>query len=674
MTGLHVMLSLLFAATGLNQPGSIGALPSSAIAIDLSWQDTSSTETGFEIDRSATGANGAFSLVATTAANTTTYSDTGLNASTEYCYKLRSFKTGWGKTTYSTFSTVACATTLAPPTPAAPSNTSALTVSDTRIDVGWQDNSTNETGFELQRSNSGPTGAFSLLSSTGAGVVAASDTGLAPATQYCYRVRAFDTSGGKTSYSDPSATACATTAAPSPPAAPTNTRVYSVSYYRLDIYWQDNSSSETAFEVHRSGDGPAGPFALVSSTAANATSATDLNVTASTQYCYKVRAFTAGIGYSDFSDTACATTGAPPGLYVTTATMGQNLPTCGYQADIWRDDVGSRLYITSIALPMNGTVTVPDLLPNTDYFVDFVGAPLNCRLTSPAGQDVHLGGSWDPGVTVEFDVDCAPPMQLAFATTNGPAVDIWVINVDGTGAAALTADPAYAAAPTWSPDGTKIAFESGRNGASEIYVMNADGSNPVQITSTGASFRPAWSPDGTKIAFTSYRDGNEEIYVVNADGSGLVNLTNDPGDDGDPAWSPDGARIAFRSNRDNAIGFTNIYLMNADGSGVMLLNDDPGVSDSQPSWSPDGQQLAVARYWCGEWCLQTVWAMSVLDGSAHAISAVWNPDCEWLGEPAWSPDGSQIAMTETNMCWGGNTVKVSDVPLASGSNPSWRRP
>ena len=85
-----------------------------------------------------------------------------------------------------------------------------------------------------------------------------------------------------------------------------------------------------------------------------------------------------------------------------------------------------------------------------------------------------------------------------------------------------------------------------------IFVMNADGSNLTILTCnvvTGDS-DPSWSPDGSKIAFTSFRDGNAEIHVMNADGSDPINLTNNPAWDYAPAWSPDGTRIAFASFRD----------------------------------------------------------------------------------------------------------------------------
>lgn len=72
-----------------------------------------------------------------------------------------------------------------------------------------------------------------------------------------------------------------------------------------------------------------------------------------------------------------------------------------------------------------------------------------------------------------------------------------------------------------------------------IYVMNADGSAQTRLAgSSGTEFEPAWSPDGTRIAFRTGRDGNSEIYVMNADGSAPTRLTTDPATDFAPSWRP----------------------------------------------------------------------------------------------------------------------------------------
>ncbi len=87
--------------------------------------------------------------------------------------------------------------------------------------------------------------------------------------------------------------------------------------------------------------------------------------------------------------------------------------------------------------------------------------------------------------------------------------------------------------PDWSPDGTKIVFDSYREGADGIYVMNADGSGETLVSNRGGR-DPAWSPDGTKILF-----GTGDIWMMNADGTGQINLTNTPTvNETNPAWQP----------------------------------------------------------------------------------------------------------------------------------------
>jgi hypothetical protein len=84
---------------------------------------------------------------------------------------------------------------------------------------------------------------------------------------------------------------------------------------------------------------------------------------------------------------------------------------------------------------------------------------------------------------------------------------------------------------------SKIAFHSAPDGDTfDIYTINPDGSGVTQLTTAGTERFPAWSPDGSKIAFQSHRDGNAEIYAMNANGSAQVNLTNGPGQDEFPDW------------------------------------------------------------------------------------------------------------------------------------------
>jgi mono/diheme cytochrome c family protein len=172
-------------------PSGLLATSASSTEIDLTWTDNSNNETGFEIERGSSS-TGPFTLIATTAANAIGYSDTGLSSSTTYYYRIdatNSFGT-------SAFTTVANATTQAPTvgSPNAPSGLIATAASSNEIDLVWTDNSSNETGFSIERSTSS-TGPFTPVGSAGANLTSYADTGLNAATTYYYRVDAQNAAG-----------------------------------------------------------------------------------------------------------------------------------------------------------------------------------------------------------------------------------------------------------------------------------------------------------------------------------------------------------------------------------------------------------------------------------------------------------------------------------------------
>jgi Tol biopolymer transport system component len=186
--------------------------------------------------------------------------------------------------------------------------------------------------------------------------------------------------------------------------------------------------------------------------------------------------------------------------------------------------------------------------------------------------------------------------------------------------------------PSWSPDGTRIVFESNRAGSIDIYAMNADGSDQIRLTDNlSDDENSAWAPDGTRIVFDSDREGNRDIYAMQADGSDQSRLTDNPARDGGASWSPDGTRIAFHSNRD---GNREIYSMNADGSDQIRLTDNP-ANDVWPSWSPDGQKISFISGRDGNAEIYTMNA----DGS-DPTRLTDNPARD--GMAAWSPDNTRI--------------------------------
>jgi TolB protein len=224
--------------------------------------------------------------------------------------------------------------------------------------------------------------------------------------------------------------------------------------------------------------------------------------------------------------------------------------------------------------------------------------------------------------------------------------EIYIADYDGANQRRITSTTTLNITPVWAPDGQAIAYTSYRPSAgsssfstyqdlvvSWLYVGKRD--EPTHGSPSNQNYLPAWSPDGSKIAFTSNRDGNPEIYVMNRDGSGLRRMTYNPAIDVTPTWSPNGNQLAWVSDR---TGSPKIYIMNADGTGQRLLITD---YCDRPTWStePFNEIAYAARTGPG-------YDIKIYDfstGETHRIT-------DGIGSnesPAFSPNGRHIAFTST---------------------------
>src|SRR6185295_11261331 len=273
-------------------PSSLAASAISASQINLTWTDNASNETGFNIERSLDNVN--FLQIGTAAANTTSYSDTGLTAGTTYYYRVQTNNT----TGSSEYSNVASVTTLAGP-PAAPTALIASAASGSQINLAWTDNANNESGFKIEQSTDNAS--FLQVVTVAANVTSYSVTGLTPATVYYFRVRAASALNGDSAYSN---TASDTTSA-AIPAAPSALTAGAVSTSQINLSWTDHASNEDGFKIERSADNVT--FTQIATTVANITSYSDLGLAAGSTYYYRVLAHNTG-GESNYSNIASATT------------------------------------------------------------------------------------------------------------------------------------------------------------------------------------------------------------------------------------------------------------------------------------------------------------------------------------------------------------------------------
>ena len=319
---------------------------------------------------------------------------------------------------------------------------------------------------------------------------------------------------------------------------------------------------------------------------------------------------------------------------------------------------------TPQAIPANGTLQVT--AERGGHSIAVTGLAINCDVSAP--QSATVTSSTTTTVTVQ--VTCTPYLSnvILYASPQGCCNALMITRPDGSRHEQMSANEASYYSPTVSPDGQAIAVASASatTGAFEgIFLLDRFGKGRTKVVSRSeADVLPTWSPDGTKLAFRSLitdTNGNDvgRIFIVNRDGSGLRQLTPDPDpsassvfDEG-PAWSPDGTRIAFARNG-------TLFMINADGTGIASL----GITGGIPAWSRDGSRIVYSA--------DGLYTMD-LSFVPHRLTA--SPDYS----AHWSPDGKQLVFQRVDgtishifrvNADGTGAVRVTNV-IENESAPTW---
>lgn len=335
--------------------------------------------------------------------------------------------------------------------------------------------------------------------------------------------------------------------------------------------------------------------------------------------------------------------------------------------------------ITSTIFPTNTRVPILAIVSKTPTLANTVTpsqtptlAPTNTYTPEPSPTITHtapptpLGGS----------------AQIAFASNRSGAVEIWLMNIDGTGLRQLTNIPEGACQPRWSRDGMRIAFISpcerhlNAYPNASIFIINADGSNLIPLPSApGGDYDPSWSLDGNKIAFTSLRKGRTPgIYIINLLDNSIKSLVEDDTRSiAQPVWSPDGQLIAY-VNSDNRI-----WVMDENGENRRdLIIEEGDFRINGPAWSPDGSVVVYTRTVMSDTTGSTVLmavpytetgAMPVeVPNSSQIVDVNYSLDGYWILFTSWFSGNHDIYIMRPN--------GVDKAPLvidaAYDFDPVWR--
>jgi len=236
--------------------------------------------------------------------------------------------------------------------------------------------------------------------------------------------------------------------------------------------------------------------------------------------------------------------------------------------------------------------------------------------------------------------------RIAYVTSvqrgNHKQYMLQVADADGYNPRTIAESSEPIMAPTWSPDGSKIAYVSFHTKRSAIYVQTLATGQRISVAAyPGINGAPAFSPDGSQLAITLSKDGSPDIYVLNLATRGLTRLTSGLSIDTEPTWSPDGSSIVFTSDRG---GKPQLYMIPSSGGRVTRLTFQ-GDYNARGRFSADGKSLAMVNGNGGRY------RIAVMDMASRTVNVLTEGNLD--DSPSFAPNGSMILFSANK---GGRSV------------------